>query len=635
MKLGITKRYFHMGSDNRKLLIIVLITSIIRCIQMPIYFSFFKSEMIGPLNYLGKTFPQNNDLVMTESNRILSNLPIMKIAYSISTIIGYATYENIQYFLISCIFFIGIYRLCLYFNNEIKTSLIFAIIISLISTGSSLLLFSYQFMPSAAGTLGALAQSFLPLLIYYLISRQFKMLIILFVVLTIFHPANGLNFGAFSIVYILFSKDVNTRTKISSISFISVLMLVVTLYIKGTQPHAPIPYEMWKKITLLVSAHPYTWMFMNKVASFANVLVLVWSMYYLLIKKKLCGNLIQMRYLLTVSTGYLLLAALIAIIADIFGLINVLAFYPSRLTFILVIVYIVQVSVWFTHYSKLDGIRLLPVIITSILGFYFYSFLLWFIFIYDIRFVKDSKYKGLIYFVVIFVLSGLRYSSEYFITFYLVPSTLYPAIIWLVTTLFAHACMRANIEKYRVTKNISVLFVLCVIVSLSVSFALNARRITLLRDERKVVSVIMKTPSDSVFLYLTPEYDPYNVVFFIENAHLRNALPGMASIASIIYASSLGQRIISDVQYVYGVNLLDAENKQGKNPLFFLYENYVSKFSAADWLRIKERYPSFRYVLTSAYLSEVNEIYLKKMYNDSSFNIYEIQWDKINYDYYK
>jgi len=98
-----------------------------------------------------------------------------------------------------------------------------------------------------------------------------------------------------------------------------------------------------------------------------------------------------------------------------------------------------------------------------------------------------------------------------------------------------------------------------------------------------------------------------------------------------VYAPSLGGRIVSDVQYVYGVNLLSDKIKSAQD-LFFLYR-YVLEFSTADWMKIKNRYPSFRYVLTSTYLSGLNEKYFKKIYYDSSFNIYEIEWETINSDY--
>ena len=634
MKTIISKLNFKIDPDNAKLIIIALLVSIVRSIQLNIYYPFVKTELIGPVNYLQKVFAPNNDLIITESTRILSNLPMFKIAYVISNIIGYSVYENIQYVLLSFIFFIGVYRLCFFFSRGVIVSLLFSITLSLTSYTAVILNFCYPFIPSVGKAMGSLAQNFLPLLLYYLISEQHNKLHLLLGALIIFHPGNGLNFAAYSIFYVISSKSIETKRKLSHISVVSILILAIVAFMLSTQPQSNILYAIWKKIAFISVSHPYTWMYKYDVASLVNVVLIVLFMQYLIKTKVIFENKSNMTYFVFISITYVLITVVIAVMADIFGMITLVSFYPSRLTVILIFILIIQLSLWFAGQGRLLGINVLPQIIMVMLGFYIYPFLLWFIFICNYNttnFIAKKKYGILIYPLTILILSTLRYSSESFVKIYLAVSSLYPVIIWLLVVIVINTFRKINIKEFRIAKKISALCCACIIFSIVITFYLNKKQISFLKYEKEIISVIKNTPPDSVFLYLQTENEMDNIIYFIENAYLRNSLPGRASIGTILYVPSLAPRLLIDVQCIYGANLLDDEFKS-ENELFLLYRR-VLKFSATDWLRIKKRYPLFRYVLTSTYLSGLNEKYFKKVYSNPSFCMYEIQWDSVVSDY--
>jgi hypothetical protein len=108
-----------------------------------------------------------------------------------------------------------------------------------------------------------------------------------------------------------------------------------------------------------------------------------------------------------------------------------------------------------------------------------------------------------------------------------------------------------------------------------------------------------------------------NIMIFIENAYLRNSLPGRAAIASVIYTPSLGRQIIREIKSLYRIDLLDKSAN-------FDFSKVILNFDSNDWEKVLNNYPGLRYVVGTKYLPLLNSDIFRVIYKNSDFIMYEI-----------
>jgi hypothetical protein len=598
---------------------IAIIVSLLRGIKVVFFTPLTYSDVMGPLNYIYNNPPANSDLIISESNRLLSNLPLFQIISVIPSGISSLAAGIIGYLVLSFIFFIGVYRLLSSFGTSNAVSLIFSIILSLVSHISSISSFGYPFMPSMGITLGALAQNVLPILIYYLIKNNFLILILLLIPFTLFHPAVGINFIAYSILYIIFHPSVKQRNKINTILVLGIIILSITLMIKLSQPVADITYIEWRILSMKFSPHTYTWLHKEQFIGLLNELILVLSMMFIINKNKMLVSIKSLLYWTSISISYVLIMILIALMADKFERIDLIAFYPTRLSSILLVIFLVQISIWLTKSYETNYKNAIIDTVMIFIGFFAYPFLLYFIIIKAFGVFKSLRYEKLIKIIIIIFLSALWTSSETFITINLRLSILYPVCIFIILDILINYNSVINNIIIKLSKNMILPVIIVITSSMLFSYQLGRRIIGMSIAEKEIVSLITSTPKESIFLYLeTPEEVGImgNILFFIENAYLRNSLPSRAAISSVIYTPALGTKIINDIKLLYGIDLLE------KNQNFNLI-NKIITLTINDWQLIKERHPNFRYVIGTKYLPEMDKKIFKVTFKNSDFIMYE------------
>ena len=612
----LTNIFIRIYYKNVKLIFFGILISSIRLLQLDIYFPYVVDDVLGPINFLNSNFKFRNSYILSNIYEENSILPYFKFVGFITKYVSYTLFYRVQYFLFSLIFIYGLYKLFKFFRINQIIILAIIVIVSILPFQSILLDYCFGFVPSAGKTLGPISQNLFPILIFHLINKEYKNSIFGIFILLFIHPASGLNLIPLFILYILYVnrvdafKKIETRNYLISLFFLGTAFLSYILFTKGIVKPI-VNYEDYKNIVKNIVPHPYPFYYKVKIISLVNLLFII--LFYKQYLKNKITNTPNYCYFLSFLTVFLLYEfgmIVLNIFGDYFGIFSIIQFYPNRLLSILVLLLLIQLSIIINENN--DQFRQMILLIFSL---FFNAFVLWFYIIINKISIKKRN-AHIINYLLLFILSAIRYSDKTFITLdfhsYL---TYIPLCIYLFFDF-----IKFNYESYKYK-----LVYLTLLFCISITFILKRNMIEIVKNEKKLIKFIDKTNKNDAFLVLQSNNDLDNVLFFIENSSIRNMLPAKDALVLCVYNPQQVKKVYSDFNLFYNINLSSYFKGSMDTSFSTMFSNRILNFDKNQWKNIHNNFPYFKYVITSKNTIPLNNNYFDLAYKDNFYRIYEFK----------
>lgn len=618
--------------------------SAIKLLIMKTYLPLMRSDIIGPMRYLTGDVILDETLPLTTAIKALAQFPLVRFAGFMGSIIGNYNYEFLQFFVLSLIYFIGIYLLASYFIRERNIALFFAVLMSITPLFSKVFLYTYPFYPVSGKLFGYLSQGFHPLILFALVSGRFALYFIFLTLLLLFHPAQGILFSAFACGYISFLKDYSVKGKALRILPLIAVPMIYVLYMPQLQSYN-VNFTEWFKLATIMktSGHAVSWMHKEELTSLLYTYIVVACLVVFMKKKERqypgffkdsVKNMDSAYYLTYALMAYVAVMVFVAIGAYVFQHPRLLTLYPSRLASLLVLALFIQIALLIRFIIEKHGVKGIPLIVLVVFSFYYAPFLffpiLWII--YKEHFSRWTLKDALLFSLVVFAFCFIDYSSETYIGLVLNYKKLAIGILyvvaWLMTwfTFAYNSRLRQRIVSlsYHVIVGMIVLFG---IAFTSVFYETVIRSLPeITRSEKKLLSYIdQNTPKDSVFfVYQSETLKDHYYLYTWVNAAFRNTVLAYGVVSNSIYFPDMLPKIYKELDVVYGLTLKDIEESEEQHLL--IYKKALS-FKEDDWLRIKEYYKKFDYVLMSDDTLYEPPPYFIRVFEDKYFKLYRVDWE--------
>lgn len=621
-----------------------LVVSAIKLLLMKTYLPLMRSEIIGPMRYLTGDVTLDETLPITEAIKGVAQFPFVRFVGFMGSIMGNYNYEFLQFFILSFIYFIGIYLLCNYFIKEKYISLFAAILMSLTPLFSRVFLYTYPFYPVSGKIFGYLSQGFHPLILFALVSGRFPLYFVLLIALLLFHPAQGILFTAFACGYIAFLRDCSIKEKALRILTLISVPLVYVLYMPHLQSYN-VNFAEWIKILTVMktSGHAVSWMYRADLTSLLYTYIAVACLIVFMKKKEkqespdfftgFVKNMNTAYYLTYALMAYVAVTVFVAIGAYVFQSPRLLTLYPSRLASLLVLALFIQTAILTRFIIEKHSVKGIPLIVLTAFSFYYAPLLffpvLWIIYRGSID--RWSLKEALSFSLIVFASCLIDYSPDTYIGITLNSKKILIGALYVVAWLTAWFTFAYDSGLRKRILSVSYHVILGMIILFGITFTAvfyetiipSLPKIT--ASEKELLTYIDgNTPKDSVFfVYQSPSLkDHYYLYTFVNNA-FRNTVLAYGVIASTIYFPEILPKIYEELKLVYGLTLKDIEKSEEKHLL--LHKRALS-FKGDDWLRIKGYYKKFDYVLMSDDTKYQAPDYFINVFSNRYFKLYRINW---------